>query len=555
VGLPYESDVVHAGPDYDGHARAYGFFGQDAWKVTSKLTLNFGLRYEYHPPFHDNTLQMANFNRVNGAVVVPNAASLKLASQVFLESIDACGLATPNPPPDNPNAPCTPVQTAAAAGIPQSLRRSDKSKVLPRLSFAYRLDDKTVVRAGAGMYDETLLGQIFYSLIGIHTSDYGFFFNSISGGVPAFQFPQTQGGSAAAPTAGSAAFGTANQSDLHDPYAEQWSFTERDLGWQTGLRVTYTGLRSIGLIVSPDLNQVHANSVGYFNTIPGSSITTADTRPYLNWSVVKGRDNGGSAIYNGLETVVTHRFSQGVNFQSSYIYSKNLSDSEGDASNAGFPGEAGPRLVDRFNLQADCGNVTYTRRHRWLTTASWELPVGRGQRFGSSMNPVLNGIIGGWQTTNIFLAQSGPFLTPTYSGGNDPSGTNGPDRIGSQRPDRLPLSACDGLSTRAARPLAGSCFYYGWADAIGRFGNSGVGIINGPGTVDWNFGLAKSFALKERAKLRFESTFTNFLNHPNLVYSTTHLRANSSTFGVLNEAQSAEGLGARVIQFALRLDF
>jgi hypothetical protein len=549
LGLPFQTVVINAGPDFDGRARAYAFFAQDSFKVTSKLSIDYGLRYEYHPPFHDQSLQIANFDRVNGSVVVPNQKSLALATQPFLQSINACGLSAPNPT-DYGLFPCTPVITAQQDHIPSTLRISDKLKFLPRLGLAYRLNNKTVIRTGAGLYDETLLGSIFYSLTGIHTSDYRQFNNSAPGsfigGRPAIQFPNTKSNSIStgAGAAGNAAFGTANQIDLHDPYGEQWSFTiERDLGWSTGLRVTYTGLRTVGLIISPDLNEIH----------PQAQPFDPREKPFPNWGVIKSRDNGGHSIYNGLETVVTHRFSSRVFFQSSWVYSKNLSDAEGDAPNAGFAGENGARLVDRFNLRDNYGDVSFTRRHRWLTTSNIELPLGRGLKYGSNMNRVLDAFIGGWQSSNIVIWQSGPFLTPRYTGSNDPSGTDAPDRQGTQRPDVLPLAACSGLPTIKARAFQGHCFFYGWPGAIGRFGNAGVGILHGPGTVVWNTGLAKNFALSERAKLRFEGAFTNALNHPNP--DTFATAANRASFGVISSVQQNEGAGARTGQLALRVDF
>jgi hypothetical protein len=367
------------------------------------------------------------------------------------------------------------------------------------------------------------------------------------GGQPLIQFPntKTETASTGVSAAGLAAFGTANQIDFHDPYASQWSVTlERDLGWQTGIRVTYTGMRSVGLAVSPDLNQIPAQTTPF----------DPREKPFPNWGVIKTRDNGGSAIYNGLETVVTHRFSQGLTFQSSYVWSKNLSDAEGDSPNAGFPAENGPRVANRFDLHADYGNVSFTRRHRWLTTATWEIAFGRSKRWGSSLNRGLDAAFGGWETASILLVQTGPFLTPYYSGSNDPSGTNTPNRgMGNLRPDRLPASACSGFNADEASLFDGNCFFYGWPAPIGRFGNSGIGILTGPGTFSWNFGLAKNFALTERARLRFESTFTNLPNHVNL--ATPAMAANSGSFGTISSVQLGEGLGARTIQLALRLDF
>ncbi len=543
LGVPNRTVVVNAGPDFDGFDRAYGFFAQDSIKIGSRLTVDVGVRYEYHPPFHDNSLQITNFDRSNGVVIVPNAKSLALATPAFLSSINACGLSTPNPTSYG-LFPCTVVETAAQDGIPDSLRISDKKKILPRLGLAYRLSDKTVIRAGAGIYDQTILGQIFYSLTGIHTSDYESYQNSILNGVAAIQFPNTKTGTASSSgPAGNASFGTGNQIDFHDPYVSQWNFTvEREMGAQTGLRLTYTGLRSIGLPISRDLNQIE----------PQSTPFDPREKPFPNWAQIKTRDNGGVSSYNALETVVTHRYSSGVFLQSSYTWAKNLSDAEGD-NPSGYSGENGPSTENRFDLGANYGNVAFSRRHRWLTTATIDLPFGRGKRFGTNMNRFADSLLGGWQTTHIILFQTGPFLTPYYNGSNDPSGTNAPNRYNTQRPDRLPASACDGLTISEGQVFDNNCFYYGWPGAIGRFGNSGVGILTGPGTAVWSGGFGKVFPVNERLRLRLDATFTNLLNHPN--FGTPNMVVNSSSFGVINTLQPTEGSGARTTQFSLRLDF
>lgn len=543
LGIPSNTVVVNAGPDFNGFAKAYGFFAQDSIKLGSKFTVDIGVRYEYHPPFHDDSLQITNFDRSNGVVIVPNAKSLSLATHAFLESINACSLPTPNPTPYG-LFPCTVVETAQQDGVPDTLRISDKKKILPRLGIAYRLNDKTVIRTGAGIYDQTILGQIFYSLTGIHTSDYKSYQNSIANGVPAIQFPNTKTGTAASGgPAGNANFGTGNQIDFHDPYVSQWNFTvERQLGTQTGLRLTYTGMRAIGMPFSPDLNQIPPQTIPY----------DPREKPFPNWAQIKTRDNGGVAFYNALEAVVTHRYSSGVFLQSSYTWAKDLSDAEGD-NPSGYQSENGVSVENRFDLGANYGNVAFSRRQRWLTTGTIDIPFGRGKRFGANLNAFANALLGGWQTTHIILLQTGPFLTPYYKGSNDPSGTNAPNRAGALRPDRLPVSACDALPISEGQVFDGNCFFYGWPGPIGRFGNSGVGILTGPGTAVWNSGIGKVFPVNERLRLRLDATFTNVLNHPN--FAPPNMVANSSSFGVINSLQTTEGAGARTTQLCLRLDF
>lgn len=538
LGLPFQSTVGVIGPDFRAKQTTLAFFGQDEFKVTPRLTLTYGLRYEYHRPFKDATLNITNFDRRNGAVVVPNEESLKLAAPGFLSSINAC--------PGTPGATtaCTPVLTAKQDGLPETLRIGDKKKFLPRFGFAYRLNDKTVIRGGAGLYDETLLGAVFFSLTAIHTSDVREFPNAIVSGTPQIRFPNTElSGAGTVAGIGTQDFRTGLQLDLHDPYAEQWNLTvERDLGWNTGLRVSYTGMHSVGLLLSPDLNQPRPHA-GPFDP---------SLKPFPNWNIIFVRDNGGVANFNGLETTVTHRFGSGVFLQSTYSFSKALSNADGTAPNGGFSGENGPRQQNRFDHSADYGNSSFIRRNRWLSTYVIDLPFGRGKRWGGNVSPILNGLVGNWETSGILLLQTGPFLTPSFSGGTDPSGTNANRRGTRQRPDRV----CDGSVSNPTvdRFFDPSCFVLP-PNGIGRFGNSGVGILEGPGTINWSAGFAKVFPIRERARVRFEATAANILNHPNP--GTPNLNVRSSAFGQIRSIQTVEGTrtGARNWQFALRIEF
>lgn len=543
LGLPSHDTIVNAGPDFDGYAKAYATFFQDSWKLSRNLTIDWGVRYEYHPPFHDDGLQITNFVPQTGAVIVPNAKSLALATPPFLAGINACSLPTPNPTAYG-LFPCTVVETAAAAGYPESLRISDKKKIVPRLGITYRLNDKTVVRTGGGMYDETMLGQMFYSLTGVHTSNYQDYPNSITNGVPLIQFPDTRSSTTAGyGLAGNESFGTANEINFRDPYVTQWSLAvERELGAQTGLRFNYTGMHTTGMPVSEDYNQIPAQTTA-FNPVQ---------KPYPNWNQVKSRMNAGIANYNALNLVLTHRYNSGVFLQSSYTFSRDLSSAEGD-NPSGNPGENGPSVEDRFHVRALYGNVMFNRDQRWLTTASIDLPFGRGKKFGGGMSRAADELLGGWQTNHIILVQTGPFLTPWYNGSNDPSGTNAPHRYGSQHSDRLAASACNGLTISQGQVFDNNCFFYGWPGAIGRFGNAGVGLFTGPGTVVWNGGVAKVFPIAERLRMRFDATFSNLLNHPNL--APPNMVVNSSAFGSISSVQPVEGAGARTGQFSLRLDF
>jgi len=539
LGLPFQTQIAITGPNFNSHETPFAFFWQDQFQFSPKLTFNYGLRYEVHPPFFDDTLQMTNFDPRTASVVVPNEASLKLAAPGFLEAINAC--------PGYPGftTPCTHVITAAQDHLPESLRRTDWSKILPRLGFAYRVTPSMVVRGGFGMYDMTLTGLTFYSIVGIHTADVRTYPNSITNGVAKIQFPATTlPGIGAVAAQGTEGFYAAEPFNLKDPYGMQFNLSvERELGANTALRVTYVGLRSVQLITNPDLNQIR----------PQAAPFNAAEQPYPNWSVISITENGGESWYNGAEVVLTHRLSKGMSLQSDYTFSKNLSDAEGGAgqSNGGFQGETGNTRLNLYSAKESYGNVSFTRKHYWLTTYTYQLPFGRGQAFGNGMSPVVDGILGNWQLMGILSIASGPFLTPYYNGGTDPSGTNAPSR-GPQPPDRV----CSGY---VPNPNANGYFNVGCfpipPSNIGRFGNSGVGILQGPGTVSWNAGIAKAFNLTERFRLRFEATATDLANHANLAVPDMNVAA-TTDFGVVHAVQTVQGsTGARTIQLALRLDF
>jgi hypothetical protein len=298
------------------------------------------------------------------------------------------------------------------------------------------------------------------------------------------------------------------------------------------------------LLVNPDLNTVPVNTTGY----------NPANKPFPNFRIIYQTANGGEAFYNALETVLTHRFSKGLTLQSAYVFAKNLSDAEGSGANlnGGFAQENGPFIADRFNIRYDYGDVSYTRRNRWQTTYVYQIPFGKGQQFGGDMPTVLNAIIGNWQTSGILLLQSGPYLTPYYfaTPSTDPSGTGLFFKDPGARPDRV----CNGniSNPTASQYFDPACFVIP-STGLGRFGNAGVGILKGPGTVVWSTGIAKVFTIQERFKLRFEATATNVLNHANL--GIPNMNVENSTFGQIFNVQNVEGAGARTLQLALRLDF
>ena len=242
--------------------------------------------------------------------------------------------------------------------------------------------------------------------------------------------------------------------------------------------------------------------------------------------------------------------SAGLYFSANYTHANNVADNQGDGPTA-FAGEVnyGLAITDRFHIKQDLGNVEGTRRHRFLLTGVYQLPFGSGRAYmnGGGFKDTL---LGGWDITTITLAETGPWLTPTISSSADQSNTNAEGRETVVRPDVVSSNLYAGQSRASYFNV--KAFAPTPANA-GRIGNAGVGILQGPGTVTVSLGVAKRFHIYERFSGRFETTFTNVLNHTNFAPPATAI--DNSQFGALIGPQTAENAGNRTGQAALRVDF
>ena len=562
LGTPVASAIAILSSDNDGRAFHYKTFIQDTIRVTKKLTVDLGLRYELHPGYADAGFNIANFDRTiprtGQVVLMSDPQARKLVAPGALTSINAC------PAPAINGIACTPIVTAADVGLPEALRKTYKTQFLPRIGMAYRLNDKTTIRTSFGMYNMILLGSVFFSLTGTVQSDVRNFNNVGSDGRPIFALPDTRtpGSGVRAGAVGSFEFRTANQIDFKPPTMAQWALSvDRQLTNTLGLRVSYIGNKSTHLPWAPDVNQM-TPSTSYF-----SQRSNLD-RPFPNWGLIFSRDAGANAQYNSAQFELNRRFSGGVTFTSAYTFAKNLADNAGP-SPSGFAGETGGgRVTNSQNRRGDRGDVYATRRHRFLNTLVYELPFGKGRQYLTQSSRAADLVFGGWQVSSIFTLQSGPFLTPTFAGG-DPSGTNAPSR-GTQRPDRVgngTLSnptrdlwvdrrafVCPGQAV-GAQQFNCSLGTVPGRDAapIARFGNSGVGIVKGPGTFGLNAAISKKFALTERVSMRLEGSFTNVPNWTNLGDPVSNIA--DSNFGRITGARGVDFGGGRTGQVSLRLQF
>jgi hypothetical protein len=329
---------------------------------------------------------------------------------------------------------------------------------------------------------------------------------------------------------------------------------ERELGFGTGFRLSYIGNHGSNLEVMQDLNQVHANTVGY--GVAGAS------RPYQDWLVIESVTNGAKSNYNSLTADVHKRFGNGLQFESSYVFTRDLSTAGGGNPTA-LAVQPANFVTDRFNPGLDYGNVIFDRKHRFLTTFLYDLPFGRGKRFLGDASNVLNGVVSGWEAGGVVIFQSGPFLTPVQNT-CDSSGTN---LISGSEAGAAHADVVAGVSPYLSHVSAGNPQYLnpaafsipGWdsatstCSAIGRFGTASVGSVVGPGTKAVSMSLIKSISLTERAKLQAGIEASNLFNHPNL--ATPNMYVGTQAFGSINAVQTAEGAGPRIVEFTARISF
>ncbi len=567
LGLPQESFFAITSPQINATSTQWGVYGQDEWQLSSHLTLNLGLRWELLPPFVESQGDLGSFDPKTNSALVPDKflasptksknPALQSVYTGFLESFNSCAL-----PNRNTALECSNIETASQDHITQGLRQLYKFDFDPRVSLAYRpfSDDKTVIRAGFGIFTQTTLGPMSFNNAGNPTSNLLTNVNAVSGAngklgvVPAaFQFPQTHP-SATSVTLGGGSLEQANDPHFRDPQAAQWNLTvERQVAPSTVVRASYVGMSNYRLPVTIDLNQIPAGTIPW-DTGATAGVFVDKRAPYQNWTLLMSSENIGQASYHAGIAEVDHKMSHGIALQANYTLAKDLSDAQGSDAPTVFASEEAyaVEIANRFNLKSDRGNVVATPRHRAVVSGTYELPFGNGRAWKG--NSLVNAVLGGWDLSTVTTMQTGQWLTPTTSPAFDQSNTGMAVRSGGGailRPD-----CGSGNPYRSGTP--GVFFNIGaFAETpagAGRFGNCGVGILEGPDMFDVNSGLAKNVNLHERYKLRFEATFTNLLNRSNFAPPQTNI-SNTSTFGALT-AVLPQGLGGnRTGQVAMRFDF
>lgn len=493
MGLPFSSERLDPFTDRTRHAYEFGAFVMDTFKVGQNLTLDYGLRWDWFSSAVFNDGRQYAFDPKSGNLLVPQDA---------LSAV-------------RPNYPRT-IGISAGNVIP----KTDLANWRPRLGVAYRLSDKAVVRGGFGTFTEQI--GYFARVQGGGPFELSeTYFNTIENGAPSFAFPNAFPSSIAAarvPAVSISAF--PDQTDNGTIYQYNLSI-ERQVG-EIGLRASYIGSRSKGQNFGLNINK------------PQPSLTpfNVNSRPYPQYVNVVMARNSGQSVYNGLQ-VEAQRKAGAFLFDVHYTYQSNLSD---------FLNLENPYNTSFWNREA------FAARHRGVMTLQYEMPFGKGKRFLSTSNAAVNQAFGGWRIITVSFFASGQFYTPSYAGA-DPSNTNSFGGI----PDRI----CNGNLPRGTRTVSNwfdaSCFAVPQA---GRFGNSGVNVLQRPGLNVHHLSLTKNFKLTERFNLEYVFAASNIFNHaqfsppPANISAPRPAQITSILFGA---DQSLEKTRARELEMTLKV--
>jgi hypothetical protein len=484
----------------------YSSYAQDTWQVNRKLTLNYGVRYEYFPMPTRADRGMERYDFVNNKML-------------------ACGVG----------------QVPRDCGT-----RVERANFAPRLGIAFRPDDKTVIRTGFGLnYDPTALTRFLRTnfpvlvVLNGQTPDGFVPVSNIAQGIPQIPVPDLGNGVIDIPRSYAV---TSTGDEFRRSYIMSWNFViQRELPRGFNLQAGYVANRTVRQMGRIDLNAGQipgAGNVGrpFFDTF-GRTVQTALVTPI------------GHTKYNSLQTQLTRRFSAGLQLNFAYTFSKAVAV----CCSTNNDGNAAIQALAFQDLNSAL--AAFDRPHNFQASWVYELPFGRGKQFATS--GFASALAGGWQVNGLLSAYSGSPFNVVADGAslNMPGNTQRADQVG-------PVRRLGGVGRQQA--------FYDWrsfAPVTGaRFGTASfMPNTRGPSIRNLDIGVFRRFILTERFDLTFRAEAMNVTNTPqwgNPSNNISNLRtdgAGNFTGGVFEVTGTAntgrDGLVQRVFRFGLRLGF
>ncbi len=533
LGDIFTSTNAVAVADAKFQRNVYHAFVDDTWKVLPNLTLSLGLRYEFTPPFTDT---LGNLFTVE----IPKIEFIANAPQsdwpFFVRQGDGC-----TDPYQGLNIRWTKTNAVCGGGLNNNLLETKYKNFAPRIGIAYSFDNKTVIRAGFGIFYMEDIGNAVYfdmarniaarvtlnSDLGVPTLNWG---NSIPGGSGAIaQVPP--------PYAFVASYNHPTS------YTMQYLLNvQRQVGTNWVVEAGYLGSQSRHLYGFQNINQA----------VPGTTGNFSSRVPFPNFGVIQLVADGFNGNYNAGSVKLTRRFSKGISLITNYTWAKSMDESSGirpQGYDTLFP-------QDNSCLSCEYALSAFDVRHRWVLGAVYDIPIGRARLLNIN-NSVANAVVGGWQLSTNLTIQSGVPQTLSI-GGVDNAGT------GNQGTDRPSYSGSG--SGYAANPTPAR-----WYDPgsfvrapAGTFGNVGRTSLITPHLQSIDLAVHKSFHMpyKEGHALQFRLEAFNVFNHPSWGAPNANILAGAAFPGAPANAAhqgfgviSSTAIPMRQLQLGLKYSF
>ncbi len=482
-----------------GHRKTiYGFYFQDDWRVSDSLTVNLGLRWEYHTPLVEVKDRQSNFGEFSGV--------LELAGQ---------------------------------NGNSRALYNPYKKDFQPRVGFAWtpaQLGKKAVVRGSytISSFVEGTGTNLRLPLNPPFNSEFETRYDPGNFSTPGSTLDQGLSGlNPKDPYVGA-------NIRLWDPNVrpaevQQWNLTlEYQLPANNVLTVGYVGQRGTHLVVP----LAYAQRRLVNGKVLPSPYLAGNPDLVSKITQISGTESNGNQKYNSLQAGLRRRFQSGLEYSVAYTWSNALSDAIGYYGDGGQSGSQSAYFQNIYDRRAEWGPAYFDVRHSFVTSVFYELPWGKGKQLGSGWNPAVNTVLGGWQLGGILTLHTGFPLTVTA---NDASGTLSrgarADVIGTPHDSQLV-----GLGNHYLDPAAFA------QPKQFTFGNEGPGAVRGPGLQRFDLSLGKKFPITEQKYFEFRGEAFNLSNTP--AFNGPVRFINSSTFGEVSTTQ-----GERNVQLALKFFF